>query len=228
MCSQHEDYSLLKSRYVLDRIDYAEHHEEDGELENTVLKFGSDMDGSIACQHGPIERIVFKSCIARPYSVERLVFKPCIAPQYSDEQVEHRGTLERMVFKSVSDMDGGIAPLHSVTYVLPRLQGENLDHNKVVYERVSEMAKKKGCTPSQLALAWVLHQGNDVGPIPGTTKIQNLNENLGSLGVKLTTQDMAELESVASLSKGARMSQQILAKTYKYSDTPPLSSWISE
>ncbi|GJZ07401.1 putative aldo/keto reductase/potassium channel subunit beta [Tanacetum coccineum] len=112
--------------------------------------------------------------------------------------------------------------------VLPRLQGENLDHNKVVYERVSEMAKKKGCTPSQLALAWVLHQGDDVGPIPGTTKIQNLNENLGSLGVKLTTQDMAELESVASISKGARMSQQILAKTYKYSDTPPLSSWISE
>ncbi|GJZ22663.1 aldo/keto reductase [Tanacetum coccineum] len=63
--------------------------------------------------------------------------------------------------------------------VLPRLQGENLDHNKVVYERVSEMAKKKGCTPSQLALAWVLHQGDDVGPIPGTTKCaRNLNENL--------------------------------------------------
>jgi aryl-alcohol dehydrogenase-like predicted oxidoreductase len=111
--------------------------------------------------------------------------------------------------------------------MLPRLQGENLDHNKVVYERVNEMAHKKGCTPAQLALAWVLHQGDDVGPIPGTTKIENLNQNLGALAVKLTAQDMAELESLASF-KGERMPEQILAHCYKNSDTPPLSSWKSE
>jgi len=109
--------------------------------------------------------------------------------------------------------------------ILPRLQGENFDHNKVVYERVSEMAQIKGCTPSQLALAWVLHQGDDVCPIPGTTKIENLNQNLGALAVKLTAQDMAELESMASF-KGARMPDFILVNSYN--DTPPLSSWKSE
>ncbi|KAK9078972.1 hypothetical protein SSX86_000641 [Deinandra increscens subsp. villosa] len=111
--------------------------------------------------------------------------------------------------------------------ILPRLQGENFDHNKLVYERVSEMAQKKGCTPSQLALAWVLHQGDDVCPIPGTTKIENLNQNLGALVVKLTAQDMAELESMASF-KGARMPDHILVHSYKNSDTPPLSSWKPE
>ncbi|KAD5508823.1 hypothetical protein E3N88_16526 [Mikania micrantha] len=111
--------------------------------------------------------------------------------------------------------------------ILPRLQGENFDHNKLVYERVSAMAERKGCTPSQLALAWVLHQGDDVGPIPGTTKIENQNQNLGALGVKLTAQDMAELESMASF-KGARMPEQILVHSYKNSDTPLLSSWKSK
>ncbi|KAI3823122.1 hypothetical protein L1987_04552 [Smallanthus sonchifolius] len=111
--------------------------------------------------------------------------------------------------------------------VLPRLQGENFDHNKLVFEQVNEMAQKKGCTLAQLALAWVLHQGDDVCPIPGTTKIQNLNQNLGALSVKLTAHDMAELESMATF-KGARMPEQILAHYYKNADTPPLSSWKSE
>ncbi|KAJ0941628.1 putative perakine reductase [Helianthus annuus] len=111
--------------------------------------------------------------------------------------------------------------------VLPRLQGENFDHNKRVFERVSEMAERKGCTLAQLALAWVLHQGDDVCPIPGTTKITNLNQNLGALSVKLTSQDMAELESMASF-KGDRMPEQILAHCYKNVDTPPLSSWKTE
>ncbi|KAL2506335.1 putative aldo-keto reductase 3 [Abeliophyllum distichum] len=60
------------------------------------------------------------------------------------------------------------------------------------------MANRKGCTPSQLTLAWVHHQGNDVCPIPDTTKIENLNDNIGALSVTLTKEDMAELESIAS------------------------------
>ncbi|KAL8227319.1 hypothetical protein R6Q57_017151 [Mikania cordata] len=92
-------------------------------------------------------------------------------------------------------------------------------------KRVSAMAERKGCTPSQLALAWVLRQGDDVGPIPGTTKIENLNHNLGALGVKLTALDMAELESMASF-KGARMPEQILVLSYQ--NTPLLSSWKSK
>ena len=89
------------------------------------------------------------------------------------------------------------------------------------------MAQRKGCTLAQLALAWVLHQGDDVAPIPGTTKIENLNQNLGALGVTLTAEDMAELESMASF-KGDRMPEFILVHSYKNSDTPPLSSWKRE
>uniref|UniRef100_A0A2N9GPX5 NADP-dependent oxidoreductase domain-containing protein n=1 Tax=Fagus sylvatica TaxID=28930 RepID=A0A2N9GPX5_FAGSY len=81
---------------------------------------------------------------------------------------------------------------------LPRFQPENLEHNKTIFERVNEMAARKGCTPSQLALAWVHHQGKDVCPIPGTTKIENFNQNIGALSVELTLEEMAELESFAS------------------------------
>ncbi|CAN7090921.1 unnamed protein product, partial [Brassica rapa subsp. narinosa] len=81
--------------------------------------------------------------------------------------------------------------------ILPRFQQENLDHNKIVFEKVQEIARKKRCTPAQLALAWVHHQGDDVCPIPGTSKIENLNQNIGALSVKLTTDEMAELEAIA-------------------------------
>ncbi|KAK2969050.1 hypothetical protein RJ640_002782 [Escallonia rubra] len=107
----------------------------------------------------------------------------------------------------------------------PKFQGENLEHNRTAYERVKEMAEKKGCTPSQLALAWVLHQGNDVVPIPGTTKIENFNENIGALSESLTPQEMAELEKIASLIKGERYSEAAMKLSWKYANTPPLSSW---
>ncbi|KVH90947.1 Aldo/keto reductase [Cynara cardunculus var. scolymus] len=105
------------------------------------------------------------------------------------------------------------------------LTEENLEHNKALYERVSEIAAKKGCTPSQLALAWVHHQGTDVVPIPGTTKIKNLQQNIGAFSVKLTPEDMEELESIASndAAKGERYMDGF--PTYLKSDTPPLSSW---
>jgi aryl-alcohol dehydrogenase-like predicted oxidoreductase len=60
------------------------------------------------------------------------------------------------------------------------------------------MAARKCCTPSQLALAWVHHQGKHVCPIPVTTKIENFNQNIEALFVKLTTEEMTELESFAS------------------------------
>ncbi|KAF3457099.1 hypothetical protein FNV43_RR01756 [Rhamnella rubrinervis] len=108
---------------------------------------------------------------------------------------------------------------------LPRFQPENVEHNKTIFERVSEIAARKGCTPSQLALAWVHHQGSDVCPIPGTTKIENFNQNIGALSVKLTPEEMAELESLALAGsvKGDRYESEV--STWKQSDTPPLSSW---
>ncbi|KAH7856455.1 hypothetical protein Vadar_001578 [Vaccinium darrowii] len=109
---------------------------------------------------------------------------------------------------------------------LPKFQPENIEHNKTVFERVNEMAARKGCTPAQLALAWVHHQGNDVCPIPGTTKIDNLKQNIGALSVKLTPEEMSELERYADAVKGDRYGAQAL--TWKNSDTPPLSSWKPE
>ncbi|CAL9238040.1 unnamed protein product [Arabidopsis halleri] len=108
---------------------------------------------------------------------------------------------------------------------LPRFQPENLNHNKILYEKVSAMSEKKGCTPGQLALSWVHHQGDDVCPIPGTTKIEHLNQNIGALSVKLTPEEMSELETIAQPEsvKGERYMATV--PTFKNSDTPPLSSW---
>uniref|UniRef100_A0A6N2MC12 NADP-dependent oxidoreductase domain-containing protein n=1 Tax=Salix viminalis TaxID=40686 RepID=A0A6N2MC12_SALVM len=108
---------------------------------------------------------------------------------------------------------------------LPRFQPENLDHNGQLFERVNEIAARKQCTPSQLALAWVHHQGDDVCPIPGTTKIENFNQNVGALSVKLSPEEMDELESIATADavKGDRYDSSMY--TFKNSETPPLSSW---
>ncbi|XP_018626707.1 probable aldo-keto reductase 2 isoform X2 [Nicotiana tomentosiformis] len=108
----------------------------------------------------------------------------------------------------------------------PRFRPENFELNKQVFEKLNLMAARKGCTPSQLALAWVLHQGDDVCPIPGTTKIENFNENVGALSVKLTAEDMKELESYASVVKGER--HLYMSSTWINSETPPLSSWKTE
>ena len=111
---------------------------------------------------------------------------------------------------------------------MPRFKSENLDHNKKIFERVNAMAERKGCTPSQLALTWVHHQGNDVCPIPGTTKIENFNQNIAALSVKLTPEEMAELESYASADavKGER--HIYMSDTWINSESPPLSSWKLE
>ncbi|TVU13702.1 hypothetical protein EJB05_37122, partial [Eragrostis curvula] len=107
---------------------------------------------------------------------------------------------------------------------LPRFQPENIKKNAEIFERVNEMAARKNCTPSQLALAWVLHQGSDVCPIPGTTKVENFNNNVAALSVKLTPEDKAELESYASGDIVGDRYHDFL-NTWKDSETPPLSSW---
>ena len=76
----------------------------------------------------------------------------------------------------------------------PRFQGEALDANLALVERIGEVAATKGCTPGQLALAWVLAQGEDVAPIPGTKRVAYLEENVAAAGVALTEDDLAALE----------------------------------
>ncbi|KAJ3705609.1 hypothetical protein LUZ61_009314 [Rhynchospora tenuis] len=75
----------------------------------------------------------------------------------------------------------------------PRFMGENLEKNKPVFMQLENLSKKHQCTTAQLALAWVLHQGEDVVPIPGTTKIKNLDDNIGALKLNLSKQDLEEI-----------------------------------
>jgi len=78
----------------------------------------------------------------------------------------------------------------------PRFQGENFQKNLDLVAHVERVARKKGCTPSQLALAWLLHQGDDIVPIPGTTRVQNLEDNVGAVGVTLTKDDLRRIDEV--------------------------------
>ncbi|MET0549582.1 MAG: aldo/keto reductase [Xanthomonas sp.] len=78
----------------------------------------------------------------------------------------------------------------------PRFQGENFDRNLQLVERVREPAQAKGVTPGQLALAWVLAQGEDLVPIPGTKRLAYLEENLGALQVKLSAEELAQIEAI--------------------------------
>src|ERR1700692_1968027 len=79
----------------------------------------------------------------------------------------------------------------------PRFQGENFQKNLDLLRKVEEMAKEKECTPGQLALAWLLAQGEDIIPIPGTKRRKYLEENAGALSVKLTAEDLARIDEVA-------------------------------
>jgi aryl-alcohol dehydrogenase-like predicted oxidoreductase len=79
----------------------------------------------------------------------------------------------------------------------PRFQGENFQKNLDLVSRINEIAQEKGCQPSQLALSWLLAQGEDIVPIPGTKRIAYLEENIASLQVELTDADLARINEVA-------------------------------
>ncbi len=78
----------------------------------------------------------------------------------------------------------------------PRFQGENFQQNLNLVEEIDAIAAEKGCMPSQLALAWVLAQGDDIVPIPGTKRRKYLDENVRALEVKLTAEDLARIDRV--------------------------------
>jgi aryl-alcohol dehydrogenase-like predicted oxidoreductase len=92
-------------------------------------------------------------------------------------------------FRSPDDFDDGDFRKYQ-----PRFQGENFVRNLDLVERVQEIAAEKGCTPAQLALAWVLSQGDDVVPIPGTKRRTYLEDNAGASGVELDGDDLARIE----------------------------------
>ncbi|MEO8380014.1 MAG: aldo/keto reductase [Acidobacteriota bacterium] len=99
-------------------------------------------------------------------------------------------------FRSVDDFEPDDYRRNS-----PRFQGQNFRRNLDLVERIEELAGEKGVTPSQLALAWVLHRGDDIVPIPGTKQVKYLEENIRALDVELTPEDLARIDAVAP--KGA-------------------------
>ena len=101
-------------------------------------------------------------------------------------------------FRTPEDIPEGDFRRHN-----PRFQGENFNRNLQLVERVRQLATEKGCTPAQLALAWLLHQGQDVVPIPGTKKRSRLVENLGAVDVELSPDDLARLDELAPVGAAA-------------------------
>jgi aryl-alcohol dehydrogenase-like predicted oxidoreductase len=102
-----------------------------------------------------------------------------------------RGFLSGKI-RSVDDFEEG-----DFRRTSPRFQGENFAKNLEVLDRVIAIAETKGVTPSQLALAWVLAQGSDVVPIPGTRRIANLEENVAAVDITLTAEELAAIEEAA-------------------------------
>jgi len=95
----------------------------------------------------------------------------------------------------------------------PRFQGENFQKNLDLVARVEAIAKEKKCTPSQLALAWLLAQGQDIIPIPGTKRRKYLEENAGALNVTLTPEDLRWIDEVAphGVASGARYPENMMS-----------------
>ncbi|MDD9791831.1 aldo/keto reductase [Priestia megaterium] len=79
----------------------------------------------------------------------------------------------------------------------PRFQGENFTKNLDLVNQIRELAREKDCQPSQLALAWILSQGDDIVPIPGTKRIQYLEENIGALKIQLSKEELYRINKVA-------------------------------
>ncbi|XP_050374575.1 probable aldo-keto reductase 1 [Argentina anserina] len=113
----------------------------------------------------------------------------------------------------------------------PRCQGDNLKKNMILQGKVLNLAEKYGCTPAELALAWIVHQPDvwsvpGVVPIFGTTKTKHIDDNIGSLRVKLSREKLQEISEVIPINaaEGYRVPDYIIPCTWKNSDTPPKAS----
>jgi aryl-alcohol dehydrogenase-like predicted oxidoreductase len=101
-----------------------------------------------------------------------------------------RGFLSGRI-KAADDLEPGDWRLN-----MPRFQGENLHRNVELVRRVESLARKKKCSPAQLALAWLLAQGNDIVPIPGTKRQEYLEENIRAVEVELTPAELREVDEM--------------------------------
>jgi aryl-alcohol dehydrogenase-like predicted oxidoreductase len=105
----------------------------------------------------------------------------------------------------------------------PRFSKENFPKNLKLVDELSAIAKSKNVTPSQLTLAWLMAQGKDIFPIPGTTKLERLKENLGAFDVSLSVQEETEIRKASEAAEvgGERYPESFMKACY--ADTPPLN-----
>ena len=114
-------------------------------------------------------------------------------------------------FKSIDDL-----PADDVRRTHPRFQGENFQRNLGLVKKISQLAAAKGCTGSQLALAWVLAKGEDIVPIPGTKRVKYLDDNLGAVNVRLSPDELAQIDAL--LPAGAAAGERYHAQAMKAID----------
>lgn len=118
--------------------------------------------------------------------------------------------------KSPDDLEPG-----DFRRLLPRFNKENFPKNLVLVDRFKDLAAKKGCTPGQLTMAWLMAQGEDILPIPGTKNIKYLEENIGAVHVQVSDEENREvrkwIDNIGSA--GARVPPGLLDE---FNDTPPL------
>jgi aryl-alcohol dehydrogenase-like predicted oxidoreductase len=112
-------------------------------------------------------------------------------------------------FKSPEDLDQNDFRRHG-----PRFTGANLDANLKLAAKVAEIAEEKGITPAQLALAWVMAQGEDLVAIPGTKRRKYLEENAGAVDVELTADDLARIEAELPKVAGERYDEAGMASVH--------------
>ena len=120
-------------------------------------------------------------------------------------------------YKSPADFEEGDFRSYS-----PRFSEENFPKNLKLVDQINEIAKRKGCTAGQLTLAWLLAQGPDIIPIPGTKKIKYLEENIAALNVKLTSSEDAEIRKAVENAEvhGLRYPEQMMGTLF--ADSPEL------
>jgi aryl-alcohol dehydrogenase-like predicted oxidoreductase len=104
--------------------------------------------------------------------------------------------LGRAMLTGAIDGESAIAGKGDMRSRMPRFQGDNLQHNLALVTALQDVANRRGCTPGQLALAWLLAQGDDIAPIPGTKRVKYLEENAAAADIDLTAQ---ELDAIAAL-----------------------------
>lgn len=121
-------------------------------------------------------------------------------------------------YKSPDDFEEG-----DFRRMSPRFSPENFPKNLKLVDQISALAEKKGCTPGQLTLAWLMAQGEDIIPIPGTKKIKYLEENLKAVDVKLTEEENGEIRKAVESAEvhGTRYPEAMSAALF--ADTPKLS-----